>query len=775
MPLVSKKDSQDVHPTVRRWRSLGVLLDPQPGTSHAYADCPFCQREGKLSVDLEAGLWRCLVCATGTEKGGGNVYTFMRMLWGESSKRTNGESNVLAADRRLLFPETLTYWGAAVSILTGEWLLPGYSVDKKLSQLYRYGKNFTTGKRLLYATADLPVQMYGMHLFDPSRQEVFVCEGPWDAMALWELLRITKRATGGGFVQTASESSSLLADANVVAIPGCQSFQPGWAKPFAGKTVYLMSQSDHPKLHCKACKKAWSSVTNKACPTCRGELVGPEVKSAGWHGMKKVCELVSSSGTPPKEVYVLTWGPDGYDSNLSSGYDVRDHLDSPTIQLRQNQLGTLLERVKPIPSDWVPGRTVQAGKVGSTELVPTPCDSWEDLLDCWKKAMAWRPVIEDVLATMLAVVASTEQSGVQLMLQVIGDAGSGKTRLCDALLVSKRCYAIEHMKGFFSGWKADQGEDYSVMARANKCTWVTAEGDVLMASPNFHEIMSQIRRAFDGSSQASYKTLKDDRKYDGLRIPWIIAGTAVLLDMNQARLGDRFLKIMFTSPDEDEKRDILQRVGHTALRAVLKSSNCTAGSIMEEKMREAYCMTGGYVDYLRANVEELMGQLDIDAEMVVGRCAELAEFTAFVRARPAPEVSLDKHVKEAHDSKELPTRLTEQYVRLAVCLAVALGKRTVDERVMELVKKVAIDTCRGRTMDLINHLARIGLEGMSLAGLAHLTGQTDAKEAHMLRFLRRIGAAELFKPKTKVGVQSNSKWRLTPRMRQLYDNVFLRS
>ena len=32
---------------------------------HAVGDCQFCGKEGKFSVEVDTGLWRCLVCGTG--------------------------------------------------------------------------------------------------------------------------------------------------------------------------------------------------------------------------------------------------------------------------------------------------------------------------------------------------------------------------------------------------------------------------------------------------------------------------------------------------------------------------------------------------------------------------------------------------------------------------------------------------------------------------------------------------------------------------------------
>src|SRR3954471_3534573 len=90
---------------------------------------------------------------------------------------------------------------------------------------------------------------------------------------------------------------------------------------------------------------------------------------------------------------------------------------------------------------------------------------------------------------------------------------------------------------------------------------------------------------------------------------------------------------------------------------------------------------------------------------------------------------------------------------------------------MRRVSKVAKDTARGRTLQLCRHMYKAGVNGQYLATLAHATGHTEDKERNLLHFLSRIGAAELFVTKVVAGVNSRPKWRLTPRLMRLYEEV----
>lgn len=413
-------------------------------------------------------------------------------------------------------------------------------------------------------------------------------------------------------------------------------------------------------------------------------------------------------------------------------------------------------------------------KQEATEMGPVSCSSWKELRNAWQEALHWTPGLDAVLPAMLAVCLSTEQQGSnQLFLQLIGEAGSAKTRLCDGLLVSKHCYPLEHLTGFHSGWQAGQGEDFSLIGRINKKTLVTPEGDVLMSSPRFAEIMSQQRRIFDGTSGADYKTTKTQQRHEGLRTPWIMAGTPALLNTDQSRLGDRFIRIIIDPPKTDERRDILRQVCYTELRTVLVRSNCTADSIVEENLRRAYQLTGGYVDYLRARAEDILaqvaaGQSDDGSEgYVVERCMALAEFTADFRARPDPNHKRE----EKHDAKEMPTRLAGQFIRMASCMAAVLQRNKIDDDVLVRIRKVAMDTARGRTYEIAKRIHVEGNDGCSLRALGMWVGESEEKIITLLRFMRRIGIVEPYSPESNGVAHLGQRWKLTPRSHSLIKEI----
>lgn len=269
-------------------------VDLHANGSHAVGDCPFCGREGKFSVDIATGLWRCLVCGTGTAAGGGNGLVFVRLIHENATNAIHGGRlgnfrASVAADRRLLSLDTVASWGI-VPAVDGTWLVPGYSAEGRLDQVYRRTRIQERGEwvwRLLPTPGIWPEgKAHALHLpigdFDLSRPNIDVFEGPWDGMAVWEV------------------NNGALTDTNIIAVPGCNVWRDEWSTMCQGKHVRLWYDSDHPR-----------------------EVVTGRRSRAGYDGMVRVAKRLSGVAASVKW---LRWGEDGYDPTKPSGWDVRDHL-----------------------------------------------------------------------------------------------------------------------------------------------------------------------------------------------------------------------------------------------------------------------------------------------------------------------------------------------------------------------------------------------------------------------------------------------------------------
>lgn len=432
--------------------------------------------------------------------------------------------------------------------------------------------------------------------------------------------------------------------------------------------------------------------------------------------------------------------------------------DSDTSVLATRLL-ELVGWLKPVPEEWLEKVTPDGQPIGE-KIVPAKCTTYRDLTSTWKQAFKWRQDLDDVLSVMLSLALSTNQQGDQLFCMVIGDAGSGKTEMCDGMLVSSCCYPLEHLTGFFSGYKGNDGDgkDFSLITRVNGKLMITPEGDVLMSNPKAQEIMAQQRRIFDGVSGATYKNLDEDRRYTGLRTPWIIAGTPALLDGEQSRLGDRFLKVFIESPSESQRQEVLRRISRAAFNAV--QSESVGEDLVGEHKLLARRMTGGYVDWLRSNTS-LLSEISCD-DKYLDACELMGDLTSYLRARPGK-------MEDAKPTREQPTRLTSQFTRLLACLTVVLNRTEVDDEVLRRVRKVALDTGAGIGREVLDILAEADNQ-YTPNRVFHLKMDYNKLSIdRQIRLMYRIGALTL-STDDPAYVQKTAKpfWRMSPRVWTLY-------
>lgn len=719
------------------------------GKEQATGNCVFCGKEGKFHAAVSSGLWDCKSCG---EKG--NPLTFLRKLWEVSLQQTSQHLE-LADERKLLYAQTLDEWGCRLSISDDEWILPAYDISGKLWNLYKYAGS---PRRLLLPTPGVhedgkahgifaPV-IEGRPILSPKKKVVHVDEGPWDGMALYEALRSAKRGENS-LSLTSNEDISLYAEADVIAVPGCNVFSERWLPLFGGKRVSLMFDSDHPKKHPKT---------------------GTEVGKQGYLGMKRVAEVLAMAEIPPESIQYLKWGPDGYEPKYPSGTDVRDIITSgekgqpANGVLRIHNLARLLNKIETIPKDWIAGRTATAREMGSTDIDCVYCDSWPTLQLAWRKALRWTDGLDRALSVMLACIASTKSVGDALWVKIISPPSGGKSTLCEALSVARRyIFAKSTIRGFHSGYQSDRAgtEDNSLVAQIKDKTLVTKDGDTLLSSPNLAQILSEARDLYDKTARTHYRN-KMGRDYSGVNMTWILCGTSSLRQLDSSELGERFLDcVIMEGIDEELEEEVLWRVANRTERIVSMESDGKLETQQAPEMVTAMQLTGGYVTYLRQNAQRLLSGVRMEDEAKL-LCVRLGQFVAYMRARPSKR-------QDESAEREFAARLVSQMVRLSKCIAVAIGKSSTDEDVMRRVRLVALDTSRGRTLEICKRLHEAGREhGLFLGSLAHRTFESDEKSRSLLTFLRRIGSVETFIRPTTGEVTPRIRWRLTERLERLY-------
>lgn len=719
---------------LRPFEAHGLDFHVEP-SGNALADCPFCAKEGKFSVKVESGEWRCLNDACMLH---GNAITFLRKLH-EFSWSGKDDYEELQHERGLLHPETLYKWGICRSIISNEWIVPAYNGEGNLSQLYHYSFNPHKGKHVLYATPKLTADshdithgLFGAHLYDFNRVDVHIVEGIWNAMAEWEVL--------GKKI-------------NILATPGCNVFFESWvSRYFKDRRVTILYDNDHAKVN---------------------QQTQNVEESRSYLGVKRTAGVLKgvASSHKPESMRYLKWGEDGYDKKLPSGYDLRDVLtkdkpDSPQsnheipLKHREQRLHELFKKLEPVPDAW------PAVKLGSEELTCLPCTSWKDLLDAWEKAMYMTDGLRKALAVLMASALSTEMIGEQIWVRLIGRPSSGKTTLCEAMTVTKRYVkAISVFSGFHSGYKTDKDgeEDYSLIPHIKGKTFIIKDGDTLMQAMNREKIMAELRDIYDGTSRAHYRHGLQ-RNYEDIRTTIILSGTTTLRELDASECGGRYIDcIVMDKIDHIEER----KIGIEIVKKAWANGKIELNGKVEKrddahKIR-AKRMTGGYVEYLRQKGGKLAKAVTTPEEYapIIFDCGVLV---AYMRSRPS-------EVQDEVAEREFSMRLAIQYSRLSLYLAAAMGKTIVDKEIIALVRQVAIDTCKGKTLDIADILYPKGMEGLPFHVIKDKRGGREDDLKDYLRYLKDIDVCESFYLTTDRHLKGELRWRLSPYVRDLYTRV----
>lgn len=733
------------HPTGLRpfvFHGLRLNYDLKSKDQNTTAEeCPFCGKENRLGIKVSTGEWNCFNCLKG------NHYSFIRELWKISFTNTKDQEYNSLTRSRGLSVEVLKDWGIAKSVITKEWILPGFDGEGNICQLYVYRK-LGDNKPVLMATPCLSHgffhsinQGYEFKTFDKSKPSVYIAEGPWDGMRLQESLLCSKEVKDEDTLKpTKKPKLSILNSANVVAVPGCTIMKGDWFKQLDPTLFVLLYDNDYPK-------------TNKQ---------GTEQPPAGTEGVKRHTRILKNSHVD-SEIYYLKWGDEGYTDEYPDGSDLRDLLSDNKNQPLPSKkvpkkLTEIFHRIERVPEEW----EIVDDDLENPSLDCLPCQDYGELIESWEDALKWTDGLDAALSIMLASIVSTTSVGDQLWVKIIGPASCGKSTLCEAVSVANQyVMAKSTIRGFISGYMDESGEDMSLAARLKNMTLVTKDGDTILQSPNISQLLSEARDLYDTVIRPQYRN-QVGRDYSGIRMTWILCGTSSLRSIDSSELGERFLDcVIMDSIDSRVEDGVLDMVALRADSNMAIEATEDTEKQQDPKLIKAMQLTGGYVNYLRENAQNLLAAVNMtDEDRKL--CTRLGKFVAFMRARPS------RYQTEVAE-REFAARLVSQHVRVMKCVAAVLGKDHVDAEVKRRTIKVTMDTARGtvlRIVEFVYEENEMTMEGTDVKQISLALAQSNAEIRRLVAFLRQLGVLKYFTVKKRN--KKVKRLRLTKAFEELY-------
>lgn len=252
---------------LKLFKSHGVdFISDEIVNDHQIAECPFCGKK-KFYVNVETQCWDCKVCGRSGNRDGFLTSRVQDYIEAMDSKRIRA----LVMDRGLL-PMTLKAWG--VGWYEGKYTIP---TDANPKNVVTGVKFYTLGGRRR-ASSGSKLCMIKPQGDLSENGDLWVCEGEWDAMALWQIFFREGYA------------------ADVVATPGAAAFPVVSLPMFNGRTVNLVYDND---------------------------LAG----STGMNTAKKKLSGIA------KEIRKISWPTDTDD-----GYDIRDLIKDERKRKRNPRL-----------------------------------------------------------------------------------------------------------------------------------------------------------------------------------------------------------------------------------------------------------------------------------------------------------------------------------------------------------------------------------------------------------------------------------------------------
>jgi len=423
---------------------------------------------------------------------------------------------------------------------------------------------------------------------------------------------------------------------------------------------------------------------------------------------------------------------------------------------RIERIHNLWDKIAPVPTHWL-----EKPAENKQDIEPIFCDNFADVEAAWNEAFEFTDGMRTALICMLATASSTDTVGAQLWLKLVGPPSCGKSLLCEAISVAdKYVRPVSKFTGFVSGIKEKNGEDNSFVKELGGKTMVLKEGDTLLQMLNLSEILSEARDIWDGVIRTSYRSGQQE-EYKGIRFTWIAAFTSAVIGsaVDSADLGARFLTcIIADGVDEELEKKVARRASRNALAGSRRCVTTDLASHKNEAHAKADALTGGYLLYLRDNIEELISEESVEmSEDYMNRCEELAKMVSYLRARAS------KRQTEVAE-RELCARLSEQFVRMSLFAAVVLNKPVVDEEVEKIIHGLAANESRGVMKDIFQYLYDNG--DATTQTIAALLDVKDSEARTQLNFLYKLDAVE----KGKRG--AGYRWNLSDPLYDLYNITF---
>lgn len=460
----------------------------------------------------------------------------------------------------------------------------------------------------------------------------------------------------------------------------------------------------------------------------------------GQGGQAKAKEILSSATVPPEKLLELSWTDD-----TPEGYDLRDVHTKMSVRLCDFLEANVTVADNPLPE-----------KLDRAE--------WKQVIDDFREVYYVDQDFEDAATLTASVLLSAKIPGDPLWMFLVGPPSTSKTAIVDAFAFDKQhCESISKLtaKALVSGWKepGNPDSDVSIFPLLKDRTLLIKDYTAVLSMGGGvqEELYGILRDAYDGKVRIPYGNGKLN-EYEDVYFSLVAAVTDVIRNDNRADLGERFLKVEVIGKDYDPMAVTLAAMG-----SVVKDANRV------RKLQTLGIAIRSYLDSIYIEPNRLEALSPEKHPIYRTKIAALALLIGHLRAvvgRVGDEL-------QYRARPEGGPRVAKQLCKVALSLTLLLKKPQIDEEVYRLVKKAALDTIRGYTVEICNKLSQYP-EGIATDRLTLMLQLPKTTVVRKLRDLQELNVVYRGKaPNGKAVGRDTNVWFLSSGFSRLWRDAGL--
>ncbi len=478
----------------------------------------------KFYINPETKMWDC----KSSGKSGG-YQNFLKEVYDMSVVDFKGDRISWLKNNRGLQRATLKHHNIGWNQHSESYIIPVFdALNDKLWDL----KIYSSKHKKLMSSAGSNTGLFGWDELQKFKK-VWLVEGEWDKMAMWEILYRTDR----------------LDTETVVSVPGATTFKTEWHALFNNKIVYVCYDADKTK-----------------------KRSGVEHAGAGPLGTMKVYQSIKNI---VKEIKFVHWP-----SDVKDGYDVRDHLSG--MENHEKTYSTIHSFLKDEPTleQQFKKEVVEENKTDDElftgEYVPA-----ETVYKTYKKWL----YLPDTTAidVMFGTIIANRLDGDPLWLFIVAPSGGTKTVFMMSIAEGPKIVSTTTMTphSLVSGANFAGGNDPSLIPKLDGKVLTIKDFTTILNMNQTHreEIFGILRDAYDGKTEKMFGNgvFRSYHSKFG-----IIAGVTRVIELytdGQTALGERFLRYHVKVSESHKER-------MKYLRRAMQNSSSGSGSEMDKELQE---------------------------------------------------------------------------------------------------------------------------------------------------------------------------------------------